>query len=258
MTRNSPGIITALLALTVCACGGGGGGSGSSLQPPPPNASPGGIWQGSDPVSGLALFGMVTESGTFNFIRADGVQYYGTLTTSQNNLSGTFTGITPAGTTFTDGSTHGTGTVSGTIQARATISATLTFMTANGASSGGTGSLTFNTLYNSGSSLATVAGNYADTLNNTVISVDANGALFDQDPTSGCVINGQVSIIDTRYDLYQIQYSFANCTGSSTFLNGTTATGLSAQDTTVNPIVSYSAVVDSTASYSIVGTFNKE
>jgi len=246
------------MAGALAGCGGGSGGSSSDLLPLLPNASPGGIWRGADPISGLALSGVVTEAGDFNFVRADGVQYYGTLTTSQNNISGTFSGIVPAGTAFEDGSTQGTGTVSGTIVARQTITATLTFVTANNSSSTGSGSLSFDTLYNSGSALTTVAGNYVDSVNNSVISVSADGTLFDQIPASNCVLNGQVSIIDSRYDAYQVQYTYSNCVGNAIFLNGTTATGLSFLDTNANPVVSYTAVIDTAANYASSGNYTKQ
>jgi hypothetical protein len=157
-------MLVAVVVLT--ACGGGGGGS---TPAPISNASPGGIWQGTDSITGLSIYGIITESGEFRFLRADGSQYFGTVTTSGNNISGSFGGILPAGSFYADGSNHGTGTISGTIEARQTISATIGFTTAGGTSSSGTISLTFNPLYDSGSSLATVAGDYLDSVNNAII-----------------------------------------------------------------------------------------
>src|ERR1035437_8606215 len=81
-------MLVAVVVLT--ACGGGGGGS---TPAPISNASPGGIWQGTDSITGLSIYGIITESGEFRFLRADGSQYFGTVTTSGNNISGSFGGI---------------------------------------------------------------------------------------------------------------------------------------------------------------------
>lgn len=163
--------LSALISIAfvwIAACGGGGGGAST-----PPNtrvdASPGGVWSGIDSVSGQQMLGLVTEQGEFHFIRADDVQYTGTATTSNNSISATLVGVTPAGYVFPDGSNSGTGTVSGIIQERQSISATVTFTTTTGLSDTGTVSLSYHPLYGRDSSLPTIAGNYVDlsTLDNT-------------------------------------------------------------------------------------------
>ena len=72
--------------------------------------------------------------------------------------------------------------------------------------------------------------------------------IFAQDPASGCVINGQVSIINASYNAYSASASYSNCRGSASVLNGVTASGLMAIDTTVSPAtlyVGYTATVGS-------------
>jgi len=247
-------LVVGLPTLGLPACGGGnGGGSGVAIG----NAPPGGIWQGTDPLTNLALYGIVTEAGAFSFLRSDGAQYYGTLATSGNNISGTFTGVPPIGKKFADGSTRGTGTVSGTIQARTSISAAYSFTTANGKGSSGSGRLAFNSLYFDESSLATIAGNYADSFGNSVISVDSSGVVFDQQLATGCVLNGQISIINTAYNAYQVQYTFASCLGSYAILNGTTATGLGVFDTGANPAVAYVGVANDAVPYVLNAEYTK-
>jgi hypothetical protein len=247
--------IAFLIGAGLSACGGGGG---SSDPPPAQNASPGGIWKGMDPISGLSVSGVITESGQLQFIRSDGAMYYGSVTTSGNSVSGSYTGVTPTGTTFSDGSTSGTGTFSGTVQARQTLSGTLSFKTANGNSTSGSGTFTFDSLYTSGSSLATIAGNYTDTPDSAVVNVNSNGVIFSQSPTTGCVINGQVSIIDAAYDAYSISYTFSSCTGAAAYLNGTTATGLGVLDTSVSPVVAYIGVENNGAGYVLTEAFPKQ
>ena len=246
--------LTLLTAVAVAACGGGGEGRMLAIQ----NASPGGIWKGTDPISGLSVTGVITESGQLQFIRSDGVVYYGSVTTSGNNLSGTYTGVAPAGTTFADGSTYGTGTVSGTVQARQTLSGTLSFTTANGGAKSGSGTFAFDSLYNSGSSLAAIAGNYTDAADNAVVNVNSNGVVFSQSPVTGCVINGQVSIINASYDAYSVSYSFASCQGAAAYLNGTTATGLGVLDTTMNPVTAIIGVENNAAHYVLAESFPKQ
>lgn len=237
--RNTPLIASALCACMVLGgCGGGGGGGGhhgSGGGGGSGTQSPGGIWKGTDSLTGLTLEGLVTENGQFLFIRADGTQYLGNVTTSGTSGTGTFDGFAPFGTTFADGSNHGTGTISGTIQQRSSFVATTQFTTDGGTAVSDSMSMTFKSLYNQPSSLATIAGNYTNTTTGTVYSIDANGVLFAQDATTGCVQNGVVSIINASYDAYGIGISYASCTGVYAVLNGLTLTGLATLDTSVTP-----------------------
>lgn len=56
-----------------------------------------------------------------------------------------------------------------------------------------------------------------------------------QDADTGCVINGQVSIIDERFNAYRAQYTYVNCTGQYAALNGRQFRGLASLDNTVTP-----------------------
>jgi hypothetical protein len=246
----------ATISLALVACGGGGSDSGNTSLAPA-NASPGGIWTGIDSFTNLQLIGLVTETGEFHFLRSDNLQTFGTVSVSGNNVSGNLTGATPVGTSFPDGSTTGTGTFSGTVQARSSLTGTVTFRTAGGTSTTSNISLTFNPIYNRPSSLATIAGNYRDPSTNAVISVTSNGAVFEQDAVTGCVINGTISIINATYNAYGVQYTFASCRGSYTILNGTTANGIGTLDNTVSPEVAIIAVVNATAGYALTEKFQR-
>src|SRR4029077_19958501 len=79
----------------------------------------------------------------------------------------------------------------------------------------------------------TLAGNYAD--GPDTVTVGADGTIFEQDPSTGCVVNGQVSIVNPSYNAYSFTYTFGNCTGNAAILNGQTATGLGYYDDSVNP-----------------------
>ena len=91
----------------------------------------------------------------------------------------------------------------------------------------------FSSLYDKASSLATTAGNYTD--GPDTLSIDGNGVIFEQDPTTGCVINGQVSLINTQYNAYSASITYSSCTGTFAAANGLTYTGLATLDQTVSP-----------------------
>jgi hypothetical protein len=207
-------------------------------KPPPPaaKASPGGIWRGTDSISGFPVIGIVDESGDFQFIRTDNVQYTGTASVSTtNSVSASFEGFTPLGYQFADGSAHGAGTVTGPLQERMSMSLTTTFKTDKGTTSNGTLDLTFDTQYNRSSSLTTISGNFKNGQNGAVVTVGSNGSIFSQDAASGCVLNGTVSVIDASYNAYRVQFSYASCTGESAALNAVQFSGLATLDNAVSP-----------------------
>jgi hypothetical protein len=227
-------IITAATAFVLTGCGGGGSTVGNS-NAGSTNATPGGIWHGTESVSGLQVTGLVDESGNFNFIRGDGVQYTGAASVSGNSVSANIQGIVPLGFTFADGSSHGTGSLSGTITARQSINASTQFKTDLNNSSTGTLNLTFDTLYNRASSLTTLSGNFSAPGSQAVVTVSSNGALFSQNAATGCVLNGSASIINSQYNAYKVQFDYASCAGQMAALNGVQFNGLATLDNTVVP-----------------------
>ena len=112
-------------------------------------------------------------------------------------------------------------------------------------------------MYNSGSSLQAIDGNYTDLGSNATINVN-NGVIFAQDPVSGCVINGSVSIINASYDVYDVSYSFTGCVGNNAHLNNTTATGLAILDTSVSPTSAIIGVSNSAAGYILTQELPKQ
>jgi len=99
---------------------------------------------------------------------------------------------------------------------------------------GGTFTLEYDALYDRDSSLATIAGNFKQA-NGTVVSIDAAGNVFSQDATSGCVVNGKVSVIDSRYNAYRFEYTVSSCSSELGVMNGATFSGLGTLDNTVSP-----------------------
>jgi hypothetical protein len=159
---------------------------------------------------------------------------------------------------FADGSTSGSGTLEGDITERSRMTGTTDFTTADGARTTGTLTLDYNDLYERDSSLATAAGNYQNEFGD-VISVNSNGEIFSQDPSTGCIVNGEASIIDNRFNAYRVEYDYSSCTGSNAFLNGRTFRGLATLDNTVSPEQLVAGVTSGSGSdlVAVVGVFER-
>lgn len=244
-------ILVLSLAVDLCACGGGGGYGGS---PSPTNQSPGGIWtvqyvQGSGPTAGDTMDGkaLVTETGDVYFAVINTVNGcaeigFGNVTVNGAALSGslsnsmvTWSGNSSVNTscTYPDGSTSGTTTLSGTVAQRSSLTVTDRLTTSAGTSATGTYTWSYSSLYSEMPSLATIAGNYSDGSN--TLTVTSNGAIFEQDPATGCVLNGQASIVNSSYNAYALSFSYASCTGTAALLNGQTGTGFGYYDDSASP-----------------------
>ena len=238
------------LASALSACGGGGGGSssggGGTPTPPVANASPGGIWQGIDPISRLPVYALAAEDGRFQLIVDDAApvtQYWGTLVTSGNSLSSSNIQVAK-GTTYL-----GTATITGgSLTARQSMTAPVSYTPAPGCAvavcggpQSGTLTLTFNPVYNQGGALSRITGNWQDQFTGQIININSAGVLFAQEVSTGCITNGQVSTINTAYNAYAVTYTFSNCRFPNNLQNGTTATGLAFVDTSVTPNRAYFA-----------------
>lgn len=223
-----------------------------------------GIWSGSDSSTGLRVTGLIDVNGQADFIRSDGIQFVGTTSVSGSTLQIATTGYTQFGYQFPDGSTSGTGTFSGTVESGSAISGSLQFATVGSTTIDSDWSLTFNSVYNTASSLTTVSGTYTggaaavsnglDPLNGSSVTVSSSGALYAQGSSSGCVANGSITVTDPSYNLYQVSYSFANCTGSYAVLNGVQFSGM-AELTAISPnklLLAVTGQSTTAASYGIV------
>src|ERR1700681_1377971 len=203
------------LSVLVASCGGGGG-NGSPGPAPVVNQSVGGIWKGQFTTpSGVSVVGLalVADDGSFyseaknsNNGCADIAK--GNLTTSGSTVSGSaqfaivnFTTVAgvQANCTFPDGSTWGTETISGSVVQRSTLTLTGNAKTANGtALASSTVLAAFDSLSYESSSLTKVAGNSTGPTGD-VLTISGIGAISDQDPASGFVLNGKVSTINASY-----------------------------------------------------------
>lgn len=242
-----------LLSVTVVACGGGGGGeAGSSVVLPPVNQSVGGIWEGVDS-AGDDIIGLVTEDGDFHFIDPFG-QGFGSVSVSNGNqVSASYTYVAELGTVLSDGSTSAACTFSGTVAERQTLTIDSQCTSTLGTVSDVSVTMSYNALYDRDASLATIAGTYDDL--GDVLSVDSAGVLFEQDATDGCVLNGQVSVVDPAYNVYRVEFTVANCSAARAALNGTAWSGIATLDSTVSPEDLVFGVVGDVTESGVTSTF---
>lgn len=248
-----------LMAALAAACGGSGGGGGS--KPAVQDAAVGGLWEGQTNIAGQGVFeliGIIAEDGTAYFLQEDGVMYWGKVTSSGNSLSSTLEGAGILGIPLWDGSASGSGSATGTINARTSIAANSTFTTALGSKSTASIALSFYSLYDTDSSLALIAGNYVDSLGlyAGVLNIAGDGVVFLQNPDTGCVINGQVAIINPSYNAYDVRFSYSSCTGSNAVFNGATFQGLATYDPDLREIIALVQGTVSGAPYADVFIFD--
>ncbi|NNC64979.1 MAG: hypothetical protein HKN84_09360 [Gammaproteobacteria bacterium] len=102
-----------------------------------------------------------------------------------------------------------------------------------GAMFSGSASLTFDAIHDLDSSLAAIAGNYDD--EGSTLTVSGDGAIFEQDPVTECVLSGQLSVIDPNVNVYAVTTSVDNCVELDAVFNGSTFEGLAILDTDADP-----------------------
>lgn len=233
------GMLAATLVAVVCsACGGGGGGG----QTPAQNARVGGLWEGTVEFtdgSTQDLLGIVAEDGRAYLLQVEGdagVLLWGTVRSSANRVTASVTGATVIGITggpivfgfFEDGSSSGTGSVEGSIRERSSVTADVVFTTSAGTRTTSRIELRYDDLYERDSSLGAIAGNYTSAVfpGEDALNIANDGVLFGQNPGTGCVVNGRVSVVDSRYNAYEFEYSYGSCTGELAVRNGVTYRGI--------------------------------
>jgi hypothetical protein len=188
----------------------------------------GGLWRGNDPFSGKPMVGIIAENRQAVLMLQDGTQYFGVAGVKAERLSamlavGNATGM------------QGGVQIQAMVKTGNSITGKATLSPKTGGPKTGDISLAFDPLYTRGSSLAKVAGNYKNAASGAVININATGVLFSQEEASGCVINGSLAMIDSRFNAYATRLSFSSCKADKAALNGTNAVGVMFLDDTVSP-----------------------
>ena len=274
-----------LLLATLSACGGGNdaspGSGGTSTAPQPTvNQTSGGIWRTQFTVplgySSLSNTGdtidataLITEQGDFltlekNLSSGCALIGFGQVSTTGGAVSASadwlITGfVTGAYSCATrDGVRNGTAVLTGAVAQRSTLTLTETDTSGLGLVGPATTSTwTYDSLYELKPSFALIAGNYVE--NSNTLSISGSGAIFEQDPASGCVINGQLAIPNASYNAYSFTLTYSNCTGDYAIYNGTSAMGLAYYDHTVSPNrleIFWHGVIPG-GPYAVIGDFPK-
>ncbi|HUL82207.1 MAG TPA: hypothetical protein VL131_08690 [Gammaproteobacteria bacterium] len=202
-------------------------------QPPPAppaagNKSAGGIWHGfSTSNETLTLF--IAETGDLRVQDVMGLPPSGPLPLSGagavlvtgDQLAGAF----DTGRPFSTFSEHCE--LTGTVVERVSLSITLDCTDSTGVKRSPTLILGYDTGYDGGSSLASLAGNYTFALKATnVLNIDGNGVIFGvYDNAPNCTVNGTAKIVDARYNLYAIEWRMSLCQAPFVQYEGATMSG---------------------------------
>ncbi len=213
-----------ILAFLPTVCFGGGVSSGAQQGPHPPvmNDSPGGIWDGTLTSNVTAqtfhVLVVVTELGEARFLMEQGPHLFGTVSVNGHTVTANLTGVTAIGVVWPDGSTVASIAVNGTVNERGTL-----FGSYSGGGDNGTFSTVFDPIYDRKSNLATTAGAWVlkDLIQNTTAAyvVDAMGIVIGLD-TDGCAYNGNVTIVDSNFNVYRASLTISNCIIGGVDFNG--------------------------------------
>ncbi len=203
-----------------------------TFEAPPPLVWPAGTWRGAD-AAGREVLLLVSVGGTFQFV--DGAHNQGSgYLAPETRVASPFDLVTPIDQPFADGSTLADCNFSGSAVPRASMDLDLSCKTRGGLEFAETLALEFDPVYDRDASLETVAGNYR-TLAENVLSIAPDGLLFMQDATTGCVVNGQVTVITATSNLYNVVLQYDGCTGPDERLNGSRFDGYAQLDDTASP-----------------------
>jgi hypothetical protein len=243
-------LLSLACAALVAGCSGGDDDSGAanpaanpaSPAPPAPTQSAGGIWIGLPATNESATF-YIAETGelivqtTALGTTPPGIGFGSgaVIVNNPNDVAGTYTlrslpsgplilGVPPPQQTCT---------LDGTVTERSLMQVTVS-CTEGTNTTDRTFNMLYNPAYDTDSSLADIAGNYTVPFRpqTNTLNINASGVVFgmlDNGPT--CTINGQVQIIDARFNLYRFEIQLSLCQGiTGQLYNGTTFRGFAARN----------------------------
>lgn len=211
---NQRGFLACAAVLMLASgCGGGSGGTASSAPSGTTGkaAATAGIYKGTitSTVSGQAtpVVAMVGEDGQTTWMGTDGHVWSGAMPMTGTHFDASLMGRLYAGATFPDGSTagmwtlhvdHAGGQMSGRFE---------------GAGDTGQFSLMLSSMWDRPATLPTLAGVYTRSTwsgYTMTLAVGSDGTLAGVD-SSGCAINGTVSVPDATRNMYAISAGVSSC-----------------------------------------------
>jgi len=183
------------------------------------NASPGGFWVGVDSDGGEVIT-ITGEDGQLYFLNGSFKGATGVLTvTGEENVTGILLLPQERGLDLANNNKSTDCNLTGSMAERQSMTLDVKCRAVGDQQVLTTLTLNYDARYGRDSSLATIAGNYNYT-QGMVLNIAADGTAFGQDAVTGCVLNGQASVIDTAFNLYRIEWSNISCTGQDSDLNG--------------------------------------
>lgn len=193
---------------------------------------PSGIWTGTDAVGRDVLL-LVSGDGNFRYV--DGALNQGSgYLLPRSQVAGSFDLVTPLDEPFADGSTLAICSFTSSLVERVSMDFAPSCETTGGLEFSETVALEFDPLYDRDSSLETAAGTFKTATGN-VLSIAADGMLFAQNATTGCIVNGRVGIYSPFFNIYSVTLQHDDCTGPGAALNGSTFDGFAVLDDSETP-----------------------
>jgi len=235
---------TVLVLALLTGCGGGGGGGAPSTPAPittnPPAAaqqSAGGLWFAlTGGSSGATL--MIAETGEVRVSMGptgtSGPSFgYGAVTVIGNRVEGSVETRAIASSPTTSPGAELDCTASGTVSTRVSMQLTIVCVDAAGTTTTTPMNFMYDSRYDTDSSLADIAGNYALTVNTATNTLNINGdgtlfGMYHNGPR--CTLNGTVSIIQSDFNLYRFDVLFSSCTVLAAQYEGVTMTGFATRN----------------------------
>jgi hypothetical protein len=241
-------LVSLVCAALVAACSGGDDSApapaGSSAPPAPvATQSAGGIWIGIPGANESATFYIAETGELIAQMSAPGATppsfSFGSGAVIVNNpdqVAGTYrlrslpSGFVALGALPPEQ----TCAMDGTVTERSLLQVTLSCTDDAGTTTDRTLNMLYNPAYDLDSSLADIAGNYTVPFRpqTNTLDINASGVVFgmlDNGPT--CTVNGQVQIIDARFNLYRFEIQLSLCQGPiGQLYEGTTFRGFAARN----------------------------
>lgn len=196
-----------LIFIALLNCGGSGGG-GDSSSPSVKNETANGIWLGtlsSDVLNQKFEFGGISQNNNI-WLWTSSTFYVGNISITGDKLTGTLKGYTS--TKFPDGSSITDCNFSGTVKTKNSMNGSY-----SGGGDQGSYQLSYNSLYERGSTLSYLVGNWILQTNtqwgSVTITIDANGNLTGS-PSTGGTWSGNISIFDSSINAYSVVLDISN------------------------------------------------
>lgn len=192
----------ALLGFGLSGCGGGDSGENGTAV----GVNANGLWSGTQTINGVDydISAIVYNQKIYGYSLQGFTMFSGAYTiSSDNKLVSTYKNYDGYGSYSSDGSLTGT----------VVEKQTLTGLFSNTLNQTGTISASYNLVFEKPASLDYISGTITNTTQN--FSISSSGAV--SGTSNGCDILGQVTVPDTKVNIYNVNYTLSNCSYSGNY-----------------------------------------